>query len=637
MADVWFSDCEVFKEDWLFVFKNKRSDYFVYFHNEPDELSRFLTEQEDIWLCGYNFRDYDQFILRGILCGMDNSEIKFLNDMLISGEREDIWELFPKVKVNVPPIIDLFHDIVPRKSLKEIEANIGMDVQETEVSFDLDRKLTQDEFRLVLKYCMHDVDATQQLYYKRLDYLTTKKTLCEMSELDDAAMMKHTNAKVVAEALHAEFCYPLETFGTEQYMDVFPKSLILFDKLPPEVQEFVKGINTYSGWSEETEPILFDLWGTPTVMGIGGIHASTGYIDPHVIKAGTRKGEIEKRFVATPKRFKTGDGYTTLIMDIGSFYPSMMIIFDYLSRAVQGENRDFFKMFYDTRMEAKRKASECEKAGDAAGAKHWKQQANAAKLVLNTVYGCMKNQYSKLYDPFMATCVCITGQLLIIDLMNRIHRVCPHMEIVQLNTDGWVLCLPDSELLALESTVNAWSLLAGFTVETDIIKQMWQRDVNNYVIEFDTGKIKAKGGTVKNWAGGTFQSNSCTIVDEALVRYMIYGVPLADTINSCRDLSRLQVVLRAGSTYTGCCKALPGTTAYRPIHGRVHRVYPVKEGGYTFYKRKGDEGNPARFPDAPEKAKEDFEILGIDEVDYDWYNVLAQKKLDAFMKGDENE
>ena len=221
--------------------------------------------------------------------------------------------------------------------------------------------------------------------------------------------------------------------------------------------------------------------------------------------------------------------------------------------------------------------------------------------------------------------------------MNRIHEVCPSVEIVQLNTDGWVLCLPNSELSVLNATVEAWSSLTGFTVETDIIKQMWQRDVNNYVIEFDTGKVKAKGGAVKNWAGGTFQSNSCTIVDEALVKYMIYGVPLRDTINSCTDLDRLQVVLRAGSTYTECCKALPGTTAYMRLHGRVHRVYPVKQGGYTFYKRKGDEGNPARFPDAPEKAKEDFEILGIDEVDYDWYNVLAQKRLDAFLKGDENE
>lgn len=637
MANVWFADCEVFKEDWLFVFKNKRSGYFTFFHNEPQNLIDFLSSEEDIWLCGYNFRDYDQFILRGILCNMDNAEIKFLNDTLISGERDNIWELFPKEKVTLPPIIDLFHDIVPRKSLKEIEANIGMDVQETEVSFDLDRELTDEEFRLVLKYCMHDVEATEALYYKRLDYLSTKKTLCELADLDDAEMMKHTNARVVAEALRATPINPLETFGTERYMDIFPYELINWEKLPTSVQNFVSGIDSYSGWYNEMEPILFDLWGTPTVMGIGGIHASTGYIDHHVLKAGSRKGEVDDRFIATPKRFSSEDNHKVLMMDIGSFYPSMMIIFDYLSRAVDGDNREFFHEFYRMRMEAKAKAAQCEKAGDTAGAKHWKQQANAAKLVLNTVYGCMKNQYSKLYDPFMATCVCITGQLLIIDLMNRIHEVCPRMEIVQLNTDGWVLYLDENDVPVMNEVVKMWCDQTGFTVETDEIDVMFQRDVNNYVIRFANGKVKAKGGTVKNWAGGTFQSNSCSIVDLAIVQYLLNGVPLEQTVRENATLDRLQVVLRAGSMYHGCCIAKPNSAAYSDLQGRVHRVYAVKGDGFTFYKVKEEGGNPARFPDAPENALEDFQISGIDMVDLDWYTVLAQRKLDAFTeKGEAN-
>lgn len=638
MPNVWFCDCEVFAKDWLFVFKNKRSGEYVYFHNEPQELVNFINSDSDLWLCGYNFRDYDRWVLRGVLCGMSNEEIKFLSDTMISGEREDIWELFPKEKVNVPPIIDLFHDIVPRKSLKEIEANIGMDVQETEVSFDLDRELTDEEFELTLKYCTHDVDATEALYYKRLDYLTTKKTLCEMSDLDDAEMMKHTNARVVAEALRATAIDPLETFGTERYIDVFPRELINWEKLPTQVQNFVSGIDSYSGWFNEMEPILFDLWGTPTVMGIGGIHASTGEIDHHVLKAGSRKGEIEDRYIAVPKRFSSENNHKVLMMDIGSFYPSMMILFNYLSRAVEGENREFFHEFYRTRMDAKAKAAECEKAGDIEGAKHWKQQANAAKLVLNTVYGCMKNQYSKLYDPFMATCVCITGQLLIIDLMNRIHEVCPQMEIVQLNTDGWVLYLDENDVPLMNEVVEKWCELTGFTVETDEIDVMFQRDVNNYVIRFANGKIKAKGGTVKNWAGGTFQSNSCSIVDAAIVEYLLNGTPVEQTVRQKCSLDRLQVVLRAGSMYHGCCKAENGTSAYSELQGRVHRVYAVKGKGYTFYKVKEEGGNPARFPDAPENCLEDFEISGIDMVDLDWYTMLAQRKLSAFIgKEIENE
>lgn len=632
MADVWFSDCEVFQEDWLFVFKNKRSGEWVWFHNDNEGLIDFVESNPDMWLCGYNFRDYDSFILRAILLGFDNESIKYINDLLIGGDRDSVWDCYEKKKVSMPPIIDLFHDIVPRKSLKEIEANIGMDVQETEVSFDLDRELTDEEFELTLKYCMHDVDATEQLYYKRLDYLSTKKMLCEMADLDDAEMMKHTNARVVAEALRAQEIDPLETFGTEYYMDVLPKEIINVERLPEEVRKFISTIDSYSGWDVPLDPIIFDLHRTPTVMGIGGIHASTGYLERHVLRAGIRKGECELRVFTTPKRYCSGADNTILIMDIGSFYPSMMIIFDYLSRAVQGDNRELFADFYDMRMNAKAMAVTLEKGGDLVGAKHYKQQANAAKLVLNTVYGCMKNQYNKLYDPFMATCVCVTGQLLIIDLMNRIKDACPNMEIVQLNTDGWVLNMQNSELDALFEVVNNWQKETGFTVETDRIKQMWQRDVNNYVMEFEDGKVKAKGGAVKNWAGGSFSSNSCSIVDEALVRYMIYGVPIEQTINECQDLSRFQVVLRAGSTYTSCCKKSPLTDGYIRLNGRVHRVYATTKPGFTFYKQKSDEGNPARFPDAPDNALEDFLISGIDEVDKTWYNTLAAKRLEGFMK-----
>lgn len=638
-VDIWFSDCEVFAEDLIWVFKNKRSGEVRWFHNDTKAVESFIAENPNMWLCGYNFRDYDQYILKGTLLHLRNDQLKMLNDLLIFGELQNVWDYLGEDAwdVQLPPIIDLFHDIVPRKSLKEIEGNIGMDVVETGVSFDINRKLTQEELDISIKYCIHDVEATEALYFKRLEYISTKKTLCEMTGLDDAEMMKNTNARVVSEALRASFINPLETFGNERYMDIIPDHIIQFDKLPKVVQEYVGEIDSYSGWFNHMEPLLFDLWGTPTVMGIGGIHASTGYIDEHVLKGGPRKGEIEYRVVSTPKRFVSDEDRMIIIQDIGSFYPSMMILFNYLSRAVPEEQRQLFEDFYKMRMSAKKMAAECKAKGDFAGAAHWTGQANAAKLVLNTVYGCMKNQYNKLYDPFMSTCVCVSGQLFIIDLMNRIHERVPDMEIVQLNTDGWVLSIKRSDYDAVQLVVEEWKRLTGFTVDTDPIKQMWQRDVNNYVIEFENGAIKAKGGTVKNWKGGSFSSNSMTIIDKALVEYMINGVSLYETISTCDDMERFQIILKAGSGYNRCCKAKDGTEDYVPIDGKVHRVYAVKEGsenGYTFFKQK-DGGNPARFPDTPAWCAEDFSIKGIDEIDKAWYTALAARKLNAFIKGKE--
>lgn len=629
--DLWFSDCEVYAYDLIWVFKRNRGGEVVWFHNDVEGVIDFLNDHPDIWLVGYNFRDYDQYILKGTLLEYTNRQLKELSDILIFDELQDAWNYIGNEAWDVtpPPIIDLFHDIVPRKSLKEIEGNIGMDVEETTVSFDIDRPLTEEELEGAIHYCIHDVEATERLYRLRYDYIRTKKTLCEMADLSDAEMMKNTNARVVSEALHAKHCDPINTFGTEWYLDKMPDAIIDLERMPAAVREFTSGINTFSGWRNEVDPILFDLWGTPTIMGIGGLHASTGSIVPHTFKSGPRKGQVEHRYVARPEHFVSDDERVILIQDIGSFYPSMMIIFDFLSRGIPDEWLHLFTDFYDLRMESKARIKECEAKGDIKGAAYWKSQADAAKLVLNTVYGCLKNKHNKLYDPFMGTCVCITGQLLIIDLMNRIHDVIPEFEIIQLNTDGWVLSIPVNKRSILDELVDDWKQLTGFTVDTDVIKQLWQRDVNNYVMEFDTGKIKAKGGTVKNWRGGDFKSNNMTIIDEALVNYMIYGEPIERTINSCRDLERFQIILKAGSTYVEVGKQYE--EEYEPTNGKVHRVYAVKEGGATFVKRKSDNGSKAVFPDSPVCALEDFNIKGIDDIDKLWYSDMATKKLQAFI------
>lgn len=619
MANVWFADCEVFAYDLIWVFQNKRTGKVVAFHNDTHAVENFLHSDPDLWLCGYNFRDYDQYILKGTLLHYSNEELKALNDILIFGERNQAWEYLGQDawNVDVPPIIDLFHDIVPAKSLKEIEGNLGMKVVETGVSFDVERPLTPDELQMEIDYCKYDVYATGELYKHRMTYLKTKKTLCEMAGLDDAQMMMHTNARVVSEALHAERINPLQTFGTEWYIkDGFIPDCIDFSAIPEPVRKFMMQINTYSGWSEPMEPVLVDVYGTPTIVGIGGIHACTGEIVEHTFKSGPRKGQIEHRAVSKPARFETDDEHLILIQDIGSFYPSMMILFDFLSRAIPDEWRHLFTDQYELRMKAKHDKSLVEYAA-------------AAKLVLNTVYGCMKNQYNKLYDPFMATCVCVTGQLFILDLMNRIHYAIPDFEIIQLNTDGWVLKIRREAEQTLQNVIDQWCKETGFTVDTDIIKLLCQRDVNNYVMQFDNGKIKAKGGTVKNWNGGDFKSNSATIIDLALCQYLIDEVPIEDTINSCDDMERFQLILKAGGTYSKCCKIKDGEQT--DIDGKVHRVYAVAD-GYTYCKLKAEGGNPARFPDSPENALEGEFVKGIDQVDKTWYIELAKRKLKDFIE-----
>ena len=59
-----FYDFEVFKYDWLVVILDMDAQKEHVIINDPEQLKAFYeTHKDDIW-CGYNSRNYDQFILR---------------------------------------------------------------------------------------------------------------------------------------------------------------------------------------------------------------------------------------------------------------------------------------------------------------------------------------------------------------------------------------------------------------------------------------------------------------------------------------------------------------------------------------------------------------------------------------------
>ena len=75
-----FYDFEVFKEDWLVVIidMDKKKEHVII--NNSDELEKIYDENiNNIWV-GFNSRHYDQYILKGILCGFDPKRI---NDYII--------------------------------------------------------------------------------------------------------------------------------------------------------------------------------------------------------------------------------------------------------------------------------------------------------------------------------------------------------------------------------------------------------------------------------------------------------------------------------------------------------------------------------------------------------------------------
>ena len=165
-------DVEVFAFDWIVVFKDVESGVHTVIHNDSEALRECIFE-DGIYV-GFNSKHYDQFIIKAAVCDFSPQEIKALNDFLIGGGRG--WEYAPLKEFYFRfNNVDIRDDVQLGLSLKAIEGHMGMDIQETEVSFDLDRPLTEDELRQTVYYCTHDVDATHELMKLRADYLKTKK------------------------------------------------------------------------------------------------------------------------------------------------------------------------------------------------------------------------------------------------------------------------------------------------------------------------------------------------------------------------------------------------------------------------------------------------------------------------------
>ena len=75
-----FYDFEVFKHDWLVVVIDVTNKLEHVIINDAEQLQEvYDNNKHDVWV-GYNSRGYDQYILKGLLCGFNAKKI---NDFII--------------------------------------------------------------------------------------------------------------------------------------------------------------------------------------------------------------------------------------------------------------------------------------------------------------------------------------------------------------------------------------------------------------------------------------------------------------------------------------------------------------------------------------------------------------------------
>lgn len=490
VKQVLFYDFEVFKYDWLVVLNDASNHKETIIENDADHLQQFYDQHcNDIWV-GYNSRHYDQYILKGILCGFDPKKI---NDYIIVKGNPG-WKYSSALKEI--PLLNYDVMLGTDRGLKSFEGFMGNNIKETSVPFDIDRKLTEAEIQETIKYCRHDVEQTMEVFIRRVQEFNTMMYFIKHFNLNITSLSK-TKAQLAAEILGGN--RKGQTFDDEFQ---FPVLDCIQLKKYKHIADWYKNPDNHD-YSKSQDDVI--VAGVPHTFSWGGGHG------------------------AIPKYHAKGD---FLIVDVTAYYPSLQKQYHFGYRVM--DRPENFEFIHDSNIKFKR-------MGD-------KKARLPFKIMDNAISGQMKQKQSALYDPMSNNSICINGQLLLLDLIEHLE---PYCELIQNNTDGIIIKLKnyDRDFDIIDNVVADWEHRTGMKMDFDtFFGEIFQKDVNNYlIVDRETGAMKTKGGYIKQLSDLDYD---LPILNKAVVNYMVHGILPEQTVMLCDDLKEFQLVSKISNKYS---------------------------------------------------------------------------------------
>lgn len=582
-----FYDIEVFSHNSMVVFKDYDGKTVKVFSSSIDGLGELFDKGISVelgyknlkrfirgkTLVGYNNYWYDDYILYAMSQPSLNPFIKKWNDNIIKN-----LDKTGMTKISICKTLDAFQQIdVSRPSLKKVEGNMGLSIIESNVSFDIDRPLTPAENLETFLYCEYDVAQTLKIFKMREQYFKSKQAIIEMIEdksLHDRAYKWNTTS-IVGQILTPKLKAPTRRLISDSMMS----------NVPTEVQEMWKQLDTWKiGDTFKKKKVIVEKHGIIYEFGWGGLHGAAN----KVVKAENVK-----------------------LKDVTSMYPNIIINLKGL-----GDKTKDYQDILNTSTRLKHEGRKAER--------------EPFKLILNSTYGLLNNQYSQLNNPWLAYSVCIYGQIALFTLCERLANV--GATIINVNTDGVAYTINGEQD---ESIVAEWEHEFKLQLETDAYDKWIQKDVNNYIAIAEDGYMTLKGGDVnKYYKDNNFKNNDIRIVHIALVDYLTKGVPVQETILNNLDKPRLfQYILKAGSTYDGVVFKHDSDTL---LNTKVNRVFATKNEYSVEILKKRFDGGIVKFADTPTKQflwNDDVETIPNFEkmIDKQWYYDLTMQKLKAWV------
>ena len=488
------------------------------------------------YLISFNGIHYDNFVIKFFLKEWKMlrslpkeyflKEIKNFSDRVIYQEQN--WDLIKKYLYFEVNWIDIdlfcFWSRMLRISKKISLKSLGIQLNYPtvmELPFSPEKRLELAEIRQIRAYNnIHDLGILDSLAERMKDDI---KLRLNIRKDYDLPCLSWDAIKIASEALLQDYCKEIgkttkEIRNLRYVSSNFPIKSILKDFDPDYKTKLFKDFfkNLLTLYSEDLKSTDFTkdflvLEGNTSIRlsySSGGLHS----VNENEIYESTKTHKIRTS-------------------DFASLYPNLIINYECI-RFLEVLKR--YSLIKEERIQAKKNKD--------------KNTDIFKKLILNGVSGLLDNHHSWLYFPEGALKMRLIGQL----IMTKVIDTClvNKWQVISVNTDGIEAIVPVDEIDRYNEELSFIEKQFNLEFEHENYQKIVYTNVNNYICQKESGKLKKKGlyKTREDLVLG--DSVNELIIPQALEKYFINNIPVEETIRSSKDIYDFTCSKKIDKTYS---------------------------------------------------------------------------------------
>jgi len=526
--------------------------------NDSKQIVEFLQylKNTDARMIGFNNLGFDYPVIHTLVrMGQSDANTLYQKAQAIIDAQDDDSRWMHQVNPTDRFVqqIDLFkiHHFDNRArstSLKMLEFNMRSESIE-DLPFPVGTMLTQEQAQVLKKYNQHDVSETKKFMGFTKDMIQFREKLCALYPGRD--WLNYNDTKIGKEYFIMSLeqaqvtCYDYSDKGRTPRQSKRPV-IHLRDAILPWINFQAPAFTQMLNWLKaqsitETKGVFTDLSarvnGFDFVFGLGGIHGS---VTSEVIES-----DIDRVIVD---------------LDVTSYYPSLAIKNGFFPAHLGKEFCAIYAKLFEQRKGYPKSSPE----------------SAMLKLALNGVYGDSNNQFSVFYDPLYTMTITLNGQLLLCMLAEALMQI-DGLRLLQVNTDGLTVSIPRVNKDMLDAARMVWENATKLQLEESTYKRMSIRDVNNYLAEYDNGKVKRKGAYEydQDWS----QNHGALVIAKVAEKVLIEGAPIRKTVESWPDVMDFMLRTKVPRS-SHLAIEYPGQEPQKLQN--ITRYYIAKNGGHLF-------------------------------------------------------